>query len=356
MTAETPVTQEPQSIQVDKLASVLVGMNLGHTLQVAQITEPKVGDVVVIRTLTDNSSYNKLELTSGRQARIKVGDVIAGVLGRRRALKGFVGDVPKKVQIGDQLHLLNLGGLVGKCSGRFQKLGRPIKVEVLGAVIDAEGKPMNLSQVALTPVETLEKSVPLILVAGTSMAVGKTQVVAELTKQFTRHGYHVAGAKLSGVAAMRDLLDMEDHGARKTLGFVNCGLPSTVGLKDLGPIAKTILHHLNQDNPDVIVVEMGDGLIGGYNVDSIFKHKDLMDKISAVLLCAPDFVGVHGGVSLLNDMGVKVDVVSGPATDSKMGVNLIQKRFSLPSANAINDGASLFKLVEARIKAFKGEA
>ena len=40
----------------------------------------------------EKSVYDRLELTSGRMAKINKGDVIAGTLGFRRALKGFVGD------------------------------------------------------------------------------------------------------------------------------------------------------------------------------------------------------------------------------------------------------------------------
>ena len=59
--------------------------------------------MVVVRALTDSATYNMLELPTGRLAKINPGDVLIGVLGRRRALKGFVGDVPATVSAGDQL-------------------------------------------------------------------------------------------------------------------------------------------------------------------------------------------------------------------------------------------------------------
>ena len=57
----------------------------------------------LVRALTDSATYNMLELRTGRLAKINPGDVLIGVLGRRRALKGFVGDVPETVNAGDQL-------------------------------------------------------------------------------------------------------------------------------------------------------------------------------------------------------------------------------------------------------------
>ncbi len=90
-----------------------------------------------------------LELPTGRLAKINPGDVVIGVLGRRRALKGFVGDVPETVRAGDQLHLLNLGGVIGHCTGHHSSLGDAIKVEVIGVVCDEAGRALNIADVAL---------------------------------------------------------------------------------------------------------------------------------------------------------------------------------------------------------------
>src|ERR1044071_5152730 len=89
---------ELRLVRVDKIASSTVNLRLDHELEITSDCEARVGNVVVVRTLTDNATYNTLELVTGRMAKINPGDVIAGVLGYRRALKGFVGDVPASVQ------------------------------------------------------------------------------------------------------------------------------------------------------------------------------------------------------------------------------------------------------------------
>ena len=81
----------------------------------------------------------------------------------------------------------------------------------------------------------------------------------------------MAAAKLSGVACLRDTLNMADHGAIATASFLDCGLPSTVGIGDLGPIAKAVVSRLNESAPDFIVIEMGDGIAGGYSVESVVR-------------------------------------------------------------------------------------
>src|SRR4026209_41120 len=106
------MNKEIKMIEADKLGSATSPLGLGKTVGVVPSSEsPRAGDVVVVRALTDSATYNMLELPTGRLAKINPGDVLIGVLGRRRALKGFVGDVPASLRSGDQLHLLNMGGV-----------------------------------------------------------------------------------------------------------------------------------------------------------------------------------------------------------------------------------------------------
>src|SRR5258707_5692726 len=120
-------------IEVDKIGSATSPLGLSRTLNVICANGlPRAGDVVVVRVLTDNATYNMLELPTGRLAKVNPGDVLAGVLGRRRALKGFVGDVPATIAAGDDLHLLNLGGVIGRGSGHHSSLDDAIKIEGIG--------------------------------------------------------------------------------------------------------------------------------------------------------------------------------------------------------------------------------
>ena len=105
-------------IEADKIGSATTLLKLPRTLAVVAAKETaQAGDVVVVRALTDSATYNQLELPIGRMAKINPGDVLVGVLGSRRALKGFVGDIPESVKAGDHLHLLNMGGVIGQCTG-----------------------------------------------------------------------------------------------------------------------------------------------------------------------------------------------------------------------------------------------
>ena len=354
-TIETNATHHAvvKIVEADKLGSATSPLGLARTVAVTNATTtPRAGDVIAVRTLTDSATYNMLELPTGRLAKINPGDVVIGVLGRRRALKGFVGDVPQTVvNASDQLHLLSLGGVIGYCTGHHSSLGEAIKVEVIGTVCDENGRALNIADAALPLRSKLGETAPIVMVAGTSMNSGKTFAAAELIKQATRAGLKVAAGKLSGVACLRDTLNMADHGAIATASFLDCGLPSTVDAGDLSPVAKTIISRLNESSPDLIVIELGDGILGGYSVESIFDDFELRQQTAAIIFCASDYVGAWGGIELLRKRGLEIDVISGSVTDSQMGEDYIENEFGIPAANAKRNGALLFELIKSKVEA-----
>ncbi|MCK5093592.1 MAG: hypothetical protein KAR18_02625, partial [Spirochaetes bacterium] len=78
-------------IRIDKLASVTVNMDLSMDVPVTEKIDADTGNVCIVRALEEKRVYDKIELTTGRMAKISRGDIIAGVLGERRALQGFAG-------------------------------------------------------------------------------------------------------------------------------------------------------------------------------------------------------------------------------------------------------------------------
>ena len=68
-----------RTVVVDKIASVTQACGLGNEVRVATDNIPsEEGVVVVVEVLTNKSTYNTLELTSGRMAKVSQGDVVAG--------------------------------------------------------------------------------------------------------------------------------------------------------------------------------------------------------------------------------------------------------------------------------------
>jgi len=332
-------------IRVHKITSVVHRLNIDREVEVSEIRRPaRDGDVVAVRAKAEKRIYGEVELVHGRMAKIFRGDVLVGALGRRRALKGFVGDCPPKVGPGDELAVLNLGGVIGVPRTPFHPdLGSPCLVEVLGFVLNEKGETATVRNAAI-PDPAPGPLPALILVSGTSMAAGKTRAACEIIHELSSAGLRVDGAKLTGVACRRDLLVMNDHGALRTASFLDCGLVSTVGIADLAAQARKILRNLEETNhPDVVVAELGDGILGDYGVMNVLR--DLRDHLQVHVVCATDPAGAWGAREYLGREGVKIDIMSGPCTDSIVGINFVEKKLELAAFNACSSPHELGEAV-----------
>ena len=324
-------------IRVQKIASVVYRLGLRKELEITEDLESAPGNVIVVRALSEKRVYNDLELENGRLSRISRGDIIVGALGRRRALQGFVGEVPKTVRVGDTLQLLNMGGVIGRSRSFHKDLGQPAVVEVLGMAV-RDGRIANLRDAAIPNVEALagRDIPPLVVVSGTCMNSGKTFVCSQLIQELSKQGRSVHGGKLSGVACRRDTISMEDHGAMRTSSFIDVGYSSTAGLapEAMVGLARSVTAYLAEGDPDVIFLELGDGIIGDYGVLPMLQDPELSSLRKVHIFCAGDLVGAWGGHRFLADRGISIDLVSGPATDSAVGVEYIESALGVTAINA----------------------
>ena len=152
---------------------------------------------------------------------------------------------------------------------------------MLGAILafpelgDRIGRPAHIRDRAVPPADTLESRMPVVYVAGTCMNAGKTVAATELVRGLARGGLRVAAAKLTGVSLMRDALSMLDAGAVAALTFNDVGIASTHAGVTV-TTAKGIFNRLAGAKPDVIVAELGDGILGEYGVQDILRDAELM--------------------------------------------------------------------------------
>lgn len=325
----------------DKIASVTINCGIDRELRLSSQFPCTEGDVVAVRISSAKTTYNQLELTSGRFSTLKVGDVVVGALGHRRALSGYAGHIPESLKQGDTLNILNLGGVLGICDSANPDVGAPFQCEVLGQVLhfpnlaDRRGVPANIKQGALPLRTEVDLSgIPVVAMVGTCMDSGKTLACSALIQELTHRGHRVMAAKATGVSLRRDILMMEDAGAGETSIFTDFGIVTTTN--DNGPIVtKNLLRGLGDKQPDVVVLELGDGLLGTYGVQTILADAQITDSFAAIILAASDPVGAWGGVQILKDTyGIKPTVITGPATDNVAGTELILSTTGIRAANA----------------------
>ena len=338
-------------IHIDKIASVTKNLDIKHTEKLTDTLSCEMGTVLAVEVLEDKSIYNELELPSGRMSKLKKGDILAVALGNRMALMGFVGHLPQNLNVGDVIHLLNFGGVAGVCvSANVKEVGEPLRVRVLGG-IQRKGKLLNIKQAALfKPSNTLKSDVPLIITTGTSMDSGKTTVAIEIVKTLTRIGMNLAGAKLTGVGAQRDLFKMQDYGIYNGVSFVDCGVTSTADMPDeeMTAVAKGAIDHLSKSNPDAIMVEFGDGLMGKYGVNAILQDPEIQKNVRFHIGCARDPVGAIGLAKGCEEIGLPLDVLSGPVTDNQVGKDILKEQLGILTYNAFNPDNLWLDLIIAR--------
>jgi hypothetical protein len=341
-----------RSIIVDKVSSVAQHSNLGHELRLSAEIPCEEGVLIAARVLNNKTRYNQLELTSGRMATVNQGDIVVGALGHRKALLGYSGYIPDELEVGATVQLLNIGGVMGICDSANPEVGAPFDCEVLGTVLhfpylgERIGIPARVGAAQLDNDVKLEcHGVPVVALAGTCMDSGKTAAACAIVSRLRHRGYHVAACKATGVSLRRDILAMEDAGAQETMIFSDLGVVTTTA--DNGPaLTRSMLSSLAKNQPDLIVIELGDGLLGAYGVEAILSDADIQQAFTAVVLCANDPVAAWGGTRLLREQfDIEPAVVTGPATDNAVGIDQIRERLSLPAVNALANGVALGDMI-----------
>jgi hypothetical protein len=58
--------------------------------------------------------------------------------------------------------------------------------------------------------------------------------------------------------------------------------------------AHSLIAHLAEEEPDLLVLELGDGLMGTYGVHALLSDAAIASSIQSVVLCAQDPVGAWG--------------------------------------------------------------
>lgn len=332
-------------IHVDKISSSTKNLRLKHAVEISRKISSVAGAVIAVRVLEDKKIYNQLELPNGRMSTIQRDDILIVTLGNRRALKGFVGEVPKELKVGDIIHLLNLGGVAGICTSANRKeVGKPLKIEVLGALIGKEKETLNIENYKLfTPAQRVKSKIPLIVISGSCMNVGKTTVASEITKSATRQGYEVSVAKVAGIAALRDTMNMQDYGAIEGVSMIDAGFASTAKEeKNTVAIAKGAINYLSKRDPDFIVMELGDGIFGEYGVMEILQDAEFKEHISAHIGCASDPLSAAKLFEVCRAFKIPLHLISGPATDNTVGIDFIKKHLQVHAINCIQSGEKIF--------------
>jgi hypothetical protein len=340
-----------ETFEPDVVSSTLKRVELPEQLEVDPSGwEPRQGDIVAFTVTAEGGSYDQVEKIGGEHLTLEEGMGILGVICERKAVKGFVAEIPDGVEGGDTLQFIGGGGVIGRCTESLEELGDAYDVRVEGALVQ-NGERMNVKDFSLDWRETLpDDCPPLIMIASTRMDAGKTTLAANLIEQLSDRGHRVGAAKLTGFTRQRDRVKMQGHGAVSSYDFVDGGLITTmVDPEKVRRAGKGVLTHMSTEDLDAIVVELGGGLIDPNHVTEVLTDPAIVSKTAVCIIAAMDPVGAYGSVRLLEEHDIRPDLFSGPATDTKGGKDEIRNRLDVSALNGVKDTVEIAEFVEERL-------
>ncbi len=215
-------------------------------------------------------------------------------------------------------------------------VAEPTKLCLLGALGDADGRPLKLRDFALAPIPTLGMAQPqIIAVCGTSMDAGKTHTLMSLIIGLRQQGCRVAAIKLTGTATGSDRWSMLDAGACVALEFIDGGLPSTYlcTMDELVALYNLLSAHASAQGADCVVVEIADGLLQ-CETAALLQTSRFTTTVNAWILATSDPLGAVGGVSVLRGWGIEPVALSGIISMSQLGIREVHAATDLPCLTA----------------------
>ena len=215
---------QQKTVVVDKVASIAQACGLGHELRIATTDIPcEEGVVLVVEVLNNKSTYNTLELTSGRMAKVSR----ATSSSARSAIARRCSAIRATSREGQGRR--HPPGAEHRRRARHLRLGEPrqgqaVRLRACSAACCSSRTSASASACrrasatsALDYDATLDThGVPVVALAGTCMEAGKTAAACAIVSRMRHRGLNVHAFKATGVSLRRDILAMEDAGARRS--------------------------------------------------------------------------------------------------------------------------------------------
>jgi len=290
------------------------------------------GDYTLAEVVGEPNIYYRVELSSGRTVQTFPGDRVVGALGHRAATLEAVGSW-RAVGADRAMHALTGAGLFGRCTSLAPFFMPPMSLRYLGHV-QRNGRKLRMSDFAVQSAPVTLRA-PVVLLVGTSMSAGKTTAGRLVVHELASRGLKVIAGKLTGAGRFRDVLSFRDAGAAHVFDFVDAGLASTVvpEHKYLEAI-RPLISRIAALGPDVVVVEAGASPLEPYNGAGAID--EVANQVRCTCLCASDPYSVVG---VTTAFGLKPDLVTGPATNTTAGIELVEKLTGIEAINVFSPNA-----------------
>ena len=312
----------------------------------------KRGDIVVGKVLNDiNLNCNKtifdLEIIKNKNNlnateitlhKLKKDDLIIGVLGEREATKSYQSSIPNnELTIGSIVQIVNRGGILGLCNSKTCDKQKPNDIQIIGypdiLLLDIQNQIPNISNFSIIPreenlkISDKPKNCNIFVFVGSNMDCGKTTALCKFIEQ--NKDKQIVSLKLTGAMSSRDSKKTIEYGSNVSYIFSDFGFESTANRSstELLCMFYSMLTNAFKHKPDLIIIEMGDGLLGLYGVDTFFKDQKIKEIIDHIILVGRTPIDIWGGIQILDSWNLqdKIIYLTGPVVDNQSGIKIIKK-------------------------------
>ena len=301
------------------------------------LIKPKAGDLAVVQ-VDRVGHHSSIVTANNKKLRIYEGDLIVGVFGNRYATDALEAEV-----LGLQdLSMLTAGGMIGTIKSINHEFGKPTPVSFVGFLNDNENKRVNSKELRFHRSYPKGHLKNLVIVVGTGMNAGKTTAARVLVRSLSHQGLKVAACKLTGSVSNRDQDELRSASARSIVDFSDYGFPSTYlcTKEELLDLFSTMLADLENADPDVVVMEIADGILQRETA-LLLAEPSVKEKVKGFILAADSAPSALYATDKLRSMGHEVIAVSGKITSSPLFIREFQENSKIPVGSSLGSGKEL---------------
>lgn len=307
---------------------------------------PKAGDLALVKV--DNIGYHKsITTVDNKKSRIYVGDVFVGVFGNRYAADAFEGEVEGL----ENMSILTAGGMIGTLKSKHAEISKPTKVSFVGFLVDENNKAINIKELKFHKSLPANKIKNLLIAVGTGMNAGKTTSSSKLIRGLSEKNLRVAACKLTGSVSNRDQDEMRSASAKSVLDFSDYGFPSTYMCtkEELLDLFNTMIVDSQRSNPDVIVMEIADGILQR-ETKMLLEATLIKGSVSGVILAANNAPSALYATKYLENLGYKIFGVTGAITSSPLSIKEFKSNSNIPVISSADSGAEFANTIHQMIE------
>ena len=265
---------------------------------------------VIVAKVDKIGRHGQIEMPGGARTRLQVNDRLLLACGARDGVRGFHAAAASAA--GPAI-LAAAGGVAGHMDAEERGRTRaPTEITIQGAAVRQDGSRITLGQYAV-PQASATTPTPVVaiidMIPGAKSALRKR--ARTLIRDFAAQDLRVAYVKATGSGTDGWLSDLRDQLAFEALNFADAGLASTYHepVDRVEAAALSLLNHAAQQGPDVILLDMANGISQPENM-ALLQAPRLHAAIRSVILHADDPDAALIGIDWLRAHKHRVGAVS----------------------------------------------